>query len=330
MRMIPDMLDITADVMELCPNAYYFNYSNPMSIICRAIKKKTGARMIGLCHGVWGSEWEIADFVGLPRDECTSYYAGINHLTYIYDFRHKGKDIWPLVREKLAIIKASGYNYADPSRKLPAPEGVAKDMRNPFCWSIFDDHGAFVAPGDYHVIEFYPERFPRGEFYGGVMGMGIPNTFEDLIIGGDAAFEQMREWAFSKEKLPDEAYHTHREKLVEMIDSIEGDKRIIFPVNVPNEGAIASLPKDAVLEIPAAAGSLGFCPLMLTGFSDVLAGIINKQLSIIEVVVEAALNGSRGLFIDSILMGGYITDRVQVEKMVDDLLLEHKKYLPQF
>lgn len=331
MRMIPAMLDITKDVMRLCPDAYYFNYSNPMSIICRAVRKATNAKIIGLCHGVFMSEWYIADFAGLKREECSSYYAGINHLTYIYDFRHKGRDVWPAIREKLARIKAAGYDFQDTSKPLPERTGEAETLHEPFCWSIFEDYGAYPAPGDFHVVEFYPERFPEGKIYGGTMGVDVPVRFEDIIKDGDEEFDKIQNWAHMEGELPKEAYHTHvREKLLDMIDSIEGDKRIIFPVNVPNDGAVPNLPKDAVLEIPAAATGTGFSPIILNNFPDFIAGVVTKNLANIEVTVEAALKGDRKLFAEAILMGGYISDRNEVNKMVDELITAHKRYLPQF
>ena len=117
---------------------------------------------------------------------------------------------------------------------------------------------------------------------------------------------------------------------MEIIDSIENDKRRIFSVNMPNNGAVHNLPKDAVLEMPTAATAKGFRPLQTSDFPDVLAGMISRFLAISEITVDAALKGDRKLFAEAILMGGYISDRITVEKMVDELLLAQKQYLPRF
>lgn len=329
MRMIPAMLAITRDVQRLCPQAKFFNYSNPMSTICRAVRKATGAEIVGLCHGVFMMEWYLADFVGKPREECTSLYAGINHLTYMYDFRHQGVDQFPAMHKKLAEIEAAGWDFSDITK--PLPKDAAKILEFPFCWTVFRECGAFPAPGDYHVIEFYPERFPGGRIYGGTMGVDVPIRFEDFIEGGDREFDSMKEWAELEGKLPEEAYHVHvREKLLDMIDSMEGDKRAIFPVNVPNNGAVPNLPDHAILEIPAVAAHCGVCPIQLRNFPDHIAAMVAKQLAIIEVTVDAALQGNRNLFIEAIMLGGYIQDKTQVERMVDELIQAQKPYLPQF
>jgi len=101
MRMVPAMLAITKDVIRYCPNAYFFNYSNPMAIICRAIRKKLNYPITGLCIGTAALEWYIADYMGYDRNKVTSLAAGINHCTFIYDFRYEGKNAWPDVRKKL-------------------------------------------------------------------------------------------------------------------------------------------------------------------------------------------------------------------------------------
>jgi len=69
LRMIPAMVDIANDVMELAPKAVFFNYANPMSAICRGVRKATGANMIGLCHGVFDMARQVARLLGTDREK---------------------------------------------------------------------------------------------------------------------------------------------------------------------------------------------------------------------------------------------------------------------
>ena len=108
MRTIPVLVEIARDVQELCPGALFFNYSNPMTSNCAAIRKATGLDVIGLCHGVFNVERELAAYIGAPHHEVTSLYAGLNHLTFIFDLRWKGRDAWPLVRERLELDRREG------------------------------------------------------------------------------------------------------------------------------------------------------------------------------------------------------------------------------
>ncbi len=324
MRMIPAMLDITKDVMRLCPDARLFNYSNPMTYICRAIRKATGFPVIGLCHGTNHTEESLAKFAGFDRKDVTTYVAGLNHMTFITHFYHKGKDAWPKVREKISAMKDS----------VVSDEDYAKQYydREPFCWELFETYGAFPAPGDRHVTEFFPERFPGGSYYGKVLGKDA-FSFEGTIEAGDKKFEQMVRTANDTGPLDDDffaGFSGEHEQLLDIIHSMENDERKVFAANLPNNGAIANLPKDAVLEISACATAKGLLPLQQGNIPDTLAGILLKHLAIAEVVVDAALTGNRNLFVESVMMGGYISNRKTVEKMVDELLHAQKQYLPQF
>ena len=79
MRMIPAMVAIARDVQALCPNALFFNYANPMTANCLAIRRATGAEVIGLCHGTFGTERYLARFAGVPAERVTTLGVGLNH-----------------------------------------------------------------------------------------------------------------------------------------------------------------------------------------------------------------------------------------------------------
>jgi alpha-galactosidase len=82
LRMIPPMVAIAEDVKELCPSAYFFNYSNPMTAVCRAVRKATGVPLIGLCHGVHVAEGYLARFLGVEEGSISTFGVGLNHLTF--------------------------------------------------------------------------------------------------------------------------------------------------------------------------------------------------------------------------------------------------------
>jgi alpha-galactosidase len=93
---------------------------------------------------------------------------------------------------------------------------------------------------------------------------------------------------------------------------------------------VPNLPDDAILEIPAAATATGMRPLQMLDFPDTLAGIINRKLTATRLTVEAALTGSRDLFVEALLADGAVTDPEVARKMMEELLQAHRRYLPQF
>ncbi len=335
MRMVPALVDIARDVQALCPEAWFFNYSNPLTANCRAVRKATGVPVVGLCHGTFRTVRQLAQFLGAPPDAVTSLYLGLNHLTFIFDLRWRGRDAWPLARARLAQGRGQTQDLANLEHLFPEM-GAASDSfpasDNPFSWSLFETYGAFPAPNDRHVTEFFPERFPNGRYYGKTLGVDA-YSFENTIAWGDEIYANMRSQALGENPLDERVFERaagEHEQLLDILRSIEGDDRQVFPANLPNQGAAPNLPDEAVLELPAAATATGLRPLQMLDFPGPLAAIIQRKLTTTELTVEAALTGDRGLFVEALLADGAVTDPDVARKMRDDLLEAHRPHLPNF
>ncbi len=318
MRMVPALVDITRDVQRLCPDALYINYSNPMTVCCQAIRKATGANVVGLCIGTVAVQNQLARFIGAPEKEVTSLAAGVNHFTWIYDLRWQGRDAWPLVREKLDQVRAGKVHDAFVEH-------------NPFCFSLFDTYGAYAAVNDGHVAEFFPERFPNGDYYGRKLGLG---AIDKHIAHYDEIYERMRGYADGTIPLDDKLF-THEaggehSQLVEMLFAIEADNRQTYTANLPNRGTVPNLWAEAVLETTVVATARGFRPLQHPDFPDTLAAALAKTIAAEALTVEAALSGSRKLFVEALLTDGAVRDPATAGKLADDLINAHRQHLPQF
>lgn len=340
MRMVPANVAIARDVMRLCPRAFFVNYSNPMTVNCWAIRKATGANVIGLCIGTYDVYLELAAFIGKPAEEVTYLAAGVNHFTWIYDLRWKGEDAWPLVRQQLARERAAGSSMRPDITTAPGGDTTLARgkryipaARNPFSWSLFETYGAYPAVNDRHVVEFFPERFPNGEYYSrGKLGVDVFSV-EETLAWGDAIYERMRAQALGEMSLDTSVFERaegEHAQLLDILFAIEGDTRQMFAANVPNRGAIPQLPDDAILELSTVATGRGLMPIQVPDFPDLLAAPLLRRIAAHEVTVEAALTGSRKLFVEALLADGSVTDPATAEKLADELLQAHKQYLPQF
>ncbi len=334
MRMIPALVDVAKDVQALCPGAWFFNYSNPMTTNCWAIRKATGQPVTGLCHGTFHVERQLAGFIGAPPDEVTTLYAGLNHMTYIYDFRWKGRDAWPLVRARLAEERGEAQDWAELGKEFPEMGAPAsfKVADNPFSWSIFETYGAYPAVNDRHVVEFFPERFPQGHYYGKTLGTETYSV-EEVLARGDEVYANMRTQAIGEKPL-DESFFSRaegeHEQLLDILRSFEFDQRRIFSANLPNLGAVSNIPDDVVLEMPSVATATGLRPMQILDFPDTLAAIVTRKAAAAKLTVEAALSGNRKLFIEALLADGSVSDPEVARKMGDELLEAHRQYLPNF
>jgi len=329
MRMIPALVDIARDVMALCPDAWFFNYSNPMTANCWAIRRATHVPVVGLCHGTFRTVHELARLIGAPPEEVTALFVGLNHLTFIFDLRWQGRDAWPLVRDRLAEERERPADQAALGQGFPA---ASTPSLTPFAWELFETYGAYPAPNDRHVTEFFPERFPGGRYYGKTLGVDA-FSFERTIARGDQVYAEMQARALGHQPLDERIFQRavgEHEQLLDILRSLEGDGRRLFSANLPNHGAVDNLPYDAILEMPAVATATGLRPIQIHDFPDPLAAIIIRKLTATMLTVEAALSGDRGLFVEALLADGAVTDRDTASKLADELLTAHREHLPQF
>lgn len=334
MRMIPQMIAIARDIAELCPNAIFFNYSNPMTAICRAIRKDTGVPVIGLCHGVHHVEGVIARFLGAEEGSISSFGIGLNHLTFLTRLFHQGEDAIPMIHAKLREQKAKlDRELAEKQVWANIVEGRApRYSDDPFSWGLFEKYSIFPCAMDRHAVEFYPERFPGGAYCGHRLGReAFP--IDERIALGDKWFDEMLAIANSDQPLPRAYYENvpgESEQLLEIIHSLQRDERKLFSVNLPNQGQAPYLPRDAIVECNAAALGGGFAAVMADDLPAELITKLQSKISSIEITVDAALTGSRDLMLEALLADGAVADPDIARSLRDDLIDAHRAHLPQF
>jgi alpha-galactosidase len=330
--MIPAMVEIARDVQKLAPKATFINYGNPMSPVCRAIRKATGANVIGLCHGVPDCARELARVLGVGRLQYTA--AGINHLTWFTDVRDPaGGDLMPKLRQ-IACEK---------SAVMPRPEAfgletwlgdtVTVPQEMPFTWRLTDRFGAYPVPGDRHVTEFFGRMFSgKGAFFGKTLGVDA-YSFEGTIRSGDRWYAEMTRLALSPEALKADFLGRgggEHEQAVEIIASLRQNLGRQYSANLPNAGQVPNLPADAVIECPAVADGMGMRPMMLPPMPSGIVGTLATRFAWVETIVEAALEGSRAKFVQALLLDGAVDSVETAGRLADDLLAAQKAYLPQF
>jgi alpha-galactosidase len=185
---------------------------------------------------------------------------------------------------------------------------------------------------DRHYSEFTEDAMRKNHYFGKTLGLEA-YSFEKTIEHGDQTYAGMKELAMSTEPLPDRFFDRvpgEHEQLMEIIDSIERDRKQLYSVNMPNNGAVPGLPAEAILELPAVAAGSGFKALQILDLPDILHKPLVKHIEIGEMTVEAALTGNKSLFVEAVLAGGYISDAAAAAKMVEELIHAQQAYLPQF
>jgi alpha-galactosidase len=316
LRMIPPMVAIANDVLDLAPQALFFNYANPMTAICRAVRKATGANMVGLCSGVRGIAADLAERLGVDHPDLRYTAVGLNHLTWFLEARAGGQDLMPRLHQMADEILSAGSRTSG------------------LCWQLLKVFGAYPAVGDGHVLEFFPTLFRDGTYGGQKIGLEW-HSHEAIIANGDRIYEQMKELAFSKDPLPAD-YFEHAggegesQEVTGIVESVRTDAGRIFSTNMPNSGQAPNLPPGAVVEAPTMATGAGLKPIAQPPLPSGVVGTLATRLAWVETVVEAALEGSRRKFVQALVLDGWVKSLEMAEKLADELLKAHAEHLPQF
>ncbi len=329
LRTTPVLVEIARDIAELAPTAFFFNYSNPMTANVQAIHQETGLDVVGLCHGMHHIQRELAQLIDAPFERTSTLYAGINHLTFIYDFRLDGTDAWPLVRERVERELAQEPDQADIGNIF---YDTPTAWHNPFAWELFRRYGAFAAAGDRHVVEFFPERFANGDYYGKKLGVDA-FSLPEILEWGENRYQGMRRQALGEEPLDQGIFERsggEQEQLIAIIRSITFDSRDMFSCNVVNRGLVPGLPDWSAVEIPGVATARGIRPIEVPDLGKPLTAILSRRLSSVDIAVEAALRGDRDLVVEAIIADGAVHDVDRAAALTDDLLAEQARFLPRF
>ena len=334
LRMIPPMVSIAQDVLELAPDALFINYGNPMAAVCRGVRKATGANMIGLCHGTHDTAGYLAKILGVARSDLTYTAVGINHMTWFTQVAVKGKDSMPDLHKIGREVLANVDEALEAAKKgAPLPHygsPFTSSLAHPFSWQCLEWFGAFPAPLDRHVTEFFPQFFRRGSYYGKTLGVD-EFSFEGTIAHGDEIYAEMRAAAASSEPLTEEYFEKlggEHEQAIDIILAIRHGQTRVYSANLPNSGQVPNLPLNAIIEAPAISGYNGLQPVALAPLPAGIAGTLATRFQWVETVVEAALEGSREKFIQALILDGAVDSPDMAAKMADDLLTTQAAFLP--
>ncbi len=337
LRMIPAMIAIARDVLELAPEALFFNYANPMSAVCYAVRKVTGAPMVGLCIGSIETAHHLARALNADMKDLDFNVAGINHLTWFSGVTLHGQDAMPRLREHAQKVVAAAREALELAHRgaadLPnSGSPFGSSFENPFSWQCLLWFEAFPAPMDRHVTEFFPQLFRDGSYYGKTLGVD-EFSFEETIALGDRIYAEMRADAYDPQPLTEAYFAKHggeQEQAIEIIQAIRENQHKVFYANLPNTGQAPNLPANAVIETPALTSGSGLHAIQQAPLPAAAAGVLATRFAWVEAITEAALEGSRDKFIQALILDGGVQSPDIAARLADDLLAAQADYLPKF
>jgi len=312
LRQVPITLDIVRDMERLCPDAWYINMSNPESRLTLAIDRYTNVKTIGVCLGAYITRRYLAQALGLPEEEVDVKAGGINHCHWVMEIRRvgTGEDLYPAVREKEKTL--------DP-KLMP----LSRECLRRF--------GYFPGPGDTHVGEYigWAHKYLPPHYASSTVQRfadevdGLTESIESYASGqGPLDAEELEQFMVER---------GYRWQTLDIILSLlDGGNRYVLSVNVPNDGYITNLKQGAVVEIPAIVGADRVYGLGMGELPTAIASLMERQLAIMELNVEAAVTGDRQTALEGLIIDPLVPDPEAAERILDEMLVAQADYLPQF
>ncbi len=308
LRTIPVVLEIAADIAEVCPQATLLNYTNPMAMLMWAVWEGSPLRRaVGLCHSVQNTHELLGEIVDVPLEEIEFSTAGVNHQAFVLRFERDGQSLYP------ALDDAIGRD----------PEGLGRRVRV----EMYRQLGYFPTESSEHSAEYLPwfmshdseierYRIPVDEY--------VRRSRENV-----AEYELVRRRLDAGEPLEVMREGELAPRYIHSI--VTGQERIEYG-NVRNEGLIPELPPGCCVEVPCRIDGDGVHPLPAPALPPQCAALNRTFINVAELTVRAALEGRRDHLYQAVLLdpnaGATLTIN-QAHEMVDALIAAHGELLPE-
>jgi alpha-galactosidase len=316
LRTIPLFLDICRDMEELCPDVTFLQYVNPMAMNCWAISRASNIKTVGLCHSVQGTAEALAEDIGVPIDEINYACAGINHMAFYLRFEREGEDLYPRLRQAMEA-KTYGRRYRE----------LADHVR----YEVFRRTGYFVTESSEHFSEYTPWFIKRDR----------PDLIERYEVPLDEYLsrceDQIAEWQALKARfergeleITHERSHEYGSLIVHSLET--GTPRVVYG-NVPNRGLIDNLPQGCCVEVPCLVDKNGIQPTKIGSLPPHLAAMMQTNINVQSLAVEAALTGKREHIYHAAMLDPHTAAELSLDQiwaLVDELIAAHGKMLPEY
>jgi len=317
---IPSVLDIARTLEDLSPKALMINFTNPMTPICTSILRGTKMSIVGLCHGIYGISSLASKLLDLEFEKIIPEAGGINHLTWVTSLKYDDEDI--LSELKQAVISGKRWNVIE---------------SHPYITSryILMAYKHLLTNSDRHTSEFFPylyewfkdpkisEILKRVSHYIDYE----KNVVSERVLQGRAArWEKLQKIARGEETIK---IRPSREGAVDIISAIvNGKRRELVAVNLPNASYIEGVPNGFVVETPGIVDGNGVRGRKIGKLSSSVLAILNLHLQKFELMVQGILEKDKSLILEAMVIDPITTSQEKANVILEEFLSETKGLLP--
>ena len=320
LRTIPVVFDFARDMEQVCPNAWFLNYVNPMAMVTGAVQRYAGIKTVGLCHSyqgcVPGLLWQLDLWEN--RGTIQSKIAGINHMAWLLEVTEDGKDLYPEIKRRAA-------------KKNRAARGKgAKKHGDMVRFEIMRHFGYYVTESSEHSAEYSPYWIKSG----------YPDLIEEFNVPLDEyprrCVAQIAHWKKRSRELvanPTLAHERTREYGTYIMEAIETDKPYRIGGNVLNTGFIPNLPANACVEIPCMVDRNGVRGCYVGDLPEQLAALNRTNINVQLLTLEAAVTRKKDAIYQAAMLDPHTGSELpldQIRRLCDKLIEAHGEMLPAY
>jgi 6-phospho-beta-glucosidase len=310
LRAINVLKDVCAEMERVCPNAWIFNYTNPVNIVAEAVTHHSPVKIVSLCEGPIYFKDEIADSSGLDPALLTATMVGLNHGCWSVEASYGGEDPFPLFADAWERRRDDPSLSPDRRRQLQLAVRMGSIPADYFNYYYFRDEV---------VAELRAKKTTRAE---------------DILSWAPSYWEHYEEQA----RLDDPQLDPGRsrggihelELAIDVMDAVFNDKDEVHPVNMPNRNeALPGFPEDLVVEVLGRCHGDGIDVLPAPPLPRPVRGLVAMLGEYQALAAEAAWSGTRDDAVRALCANPLVLNVDRAEQVYDALAAAHRPHLPE-
>ena len=309
LRSIHVMKGIIEDMEAVCPNARLFNYTNPINIVSEAVTHHTSIPTISFCEGPIVGNRGYAEMIGLDPDKLDAVSIGLNHGSWSVRHLYDGQDFMPILQDAYERMRRN-------------PETPRYDLR-------MTELACLMNSLPNHYFQYY---YFKDEILAELQAKPTTRA-QDIMAMVQDYWAHYREQAARDipELNPDRSRGgLHELELaIDAMDAIYNDRKEVWYVNIPNQGAIADFPGDLVVELVGYIDRNGVVPLVQGHMPRQVVGLVKMLGEYQALAAEAAWSGSRTDGIRAMASHPLVFSLPKAEAIYDEMAAAHRQYLPE-
>lgn len=331
LRSIPQYREVAAAVREQCPDAWVFNFTNPMTVCTRTLYEEfPDINAVGICHEVYHVQDWLADLAAehldVPEasyDEVDVTAKGINHFTWIDEARLHGRDLFEAVDAELATRDPPSYEPGDMA------DLSVFGTNHEITFDLYRRYGILPAAGDRHLAEFVPWYLDPIEEPEDIHRWGIKLTPSEYRVESWPEAERERQAVLEGEESVDVTAPS--EEMVDLMKALLGGEAVKSNVNALNAGQIPDLPDGAVVETNALFTADSVTPLVAGSLPDPVTSLVETHVTNQETLIEAGFAGDLDLAFQAFRNEPLVTlDPPEIASLFADLVDAERSYLESY